>query len=92
MCESCVLLWKIALSKPLPTTRNLVSYTVAGFRNRYRFSRNQRVGRAVPQYWRSGECIILMSCENDYDADVFSYVDVLRAAKKIVDQVSGFQP
>jgi len=31
-----------------------------------------------------------MSCANDYDADIFSYLDVLRGAKKIFDQVSGF--
>lgn len=32
--------------------------------------------------------MILLSCETDYDADTFSYVDVLKKAKFLVDQVS----
>lgn len=60
----------------------------AGFTNRYRFSRNQRIGVQVPEWWRAGDCIILMSCSNDHDADMFSYLDILRKAKEIVDQVS----
>ena len=32
--------------------------------------------------------MILLSCENNYDADTFSYVDVLKKAKFLVDQVS----
>ena len=30
----------------------------------------------------------MISCENDYDADEFSYAEVLRKAKNVVDQVS----
>lgn len=37
-----------------------------------------------------GDYLILLSCENDFNADTFSYVDVLRKAKFIVDQVSIF--
>ena len=31
----------------------------------------------------------MISCENDFDADDFSYVDVLKKAKNVVDQVSS---
>ncbi|CAF9939412.1 hypothetical protein IMSHALPRED_001337 [Imshaugia aleurites] len=57
-----------------------------GFRDPWRFSRNPRRGVQVPKGWRSGNCLIMISCENDYDADDFSYADVLRKAKNVVDQ------
>ncbi|KAM0799461.1 Alpha/Beta hydrolase protein [Usnea florida] len=60
-----------------------------GFKHSYRFSRNPRRGVQVPTGWRAGDCLILLSCENDYDADTFSYVDVLRGAKFVVDQHTG---
>lgn len=60
-----------------------------GFIDHYRFSRNQRIGVKVPKWWRSGECIILVSCSTKYDAETLSYADVLRSAKKVIDQVGG---
>ena len=59
-----------------------------GFTEYYRFSRNHRRGIQVPRGWHSGDCIIFTSCENDYDADTFRYADVLRVAKKVLDEVS----
>ena len=32
----------------------------------------------------------MLSCENDFDADDFSYKDVLKKAKFLVDQVSTY--
>ena len=31
------------------------------------------------------DCIVFVSCENDYDADVFRYADVAQKAKKVID-------
>jgi len=59
----------------------------SGFRNSYRFSRNQVIGVKVPKWWAAGECIIIVTCSNNFDSDTFSYRDVLTRAKKIVDQV-----
>ena len=52
------------------------------------FSRNHRRGVLVPRGWRANNCIIFTSCENDYDADLYRYADVLYQARRIIDQVS----
>lgn len=57
-----------------------------GFNDLHRFSRNHRRGIQVPIGWRSGNCVIFLSCENDYDADDFRYADIARSAKWVIDQ------
>ena len=39
----------------------------------------------MPRGWRSGDCLILVSCENDRDAYTFRFADVLVVAKRLVD-------
>ena len=46
----------------------------------------------MPKWWRSGNCLILLSCETDFDADIYRYADVLRKARNVVNQVSNLRP
>ena len=55
------------------------------FRTRFIFSKNTRRGLKVPRAWLAGDCVILISCENDRDAYAFRYADVLVIAKLIVE-------
>ena len=55
------------------------------FTTRFVFSKNTRRGLKVPKGWLAGDCIIIISCENDRDAYAFRYADVLLIAKLIVD-------
>ena len=54
-----------------------------------RFSKNPRSGVKVPRGWRSGDCLIFVSCENDRDSYTFRFADVLVVAKRIVDNCVG---
>lgn len=53
------------------------------------FSKNPRRGVILPQGWTSGECLILMSCENDRDAYTVRFADVLVEARRLVDECVG---
>ena len=59
------------------------------FRTRFVFSKNTRRGLKVPRGWLAGNCIIIVSCENDRDAFTFRYADVLVIAKLIVENCVG---
>lgn len=50
-----------------------------------RYSKNSRRGLPLPIGWKSGDCLIFVSCENDRDAYTFRIADVLPPAKKVVD-------
>ena len=55
------------------------------FTTPFHFSKNPRRGIRVPRGWKSGDCLILVSCENDRDAYTFRFADVLVVAKRLVD-------
>ena len=59
-----------------------------GFSQSHWFSRNHRRGIQVPRGWSAGDCVVFVTCKNDYDADIFRYADVLRIARGIIDMVS----
>lgn len=59
------------------------------FTTRITFSKNPRRGVSLPRGWKSGECLIFFSCENDRDAYTFRYADVLASAREIVDLCVG---
>lgn len=50
-----------------------------------RYSKNPRRGLPLPIGWKSGDCLIFVSCENDRDAYTFRIADVLPAARTIVN-------
>ena len=54
-----------------------------------RFSKNPRSGASLPRSWRSGECLIFVSCENNRDSYTFRFADVLQLAKNLVDTCVG---
>ena len=54
------------------------------FRVKTYFSRNHRVGLAVPREWRNHDCTIYVSCINDYDREEFSFADIARSAQNII--------
>ena len=54
-----------------------------------RYSKNPRRGLPVPRGWTSGDCLILVSCENERDAYTFRFADVLVVARRIVDTCVG---
>ena len=62
---------------------------VPDFTTRFSFSKNPRRGIKVPRGWLAGDCIILVSCENDRDAWTFRFADVLAVAKRIIDACVG---
>ena len=45
----------------------------------------------MPRGWKSGDCLILVSCENDRDAYTFRFADILVIAKRLVDNCVGIQ-
>ena len=54
------------------------------------YSKNPRRGlRRLPLNWSSGDCLILVSCENDRDAYTFSFADLLPVAWKLIDTCVG---
>lgn len=59
------------------------------FTTPFSFSKNPRRGVKVPRGWRSGECLIFVSCENDRDAYTFRFADVLVVAKRLVEKCVG---
>ena len=59
------------------------------FTTRFIFSKNPRRGLKVPLGWLAGDCIILISCENDRDAYTFRYADVLVVAKSLIENCVG---
>ena len=59
------------------------------FTTPFRFSKNPRRGLKIPRGWTSGECLIVMSCENDRDAATFRFADVLVVARRLVDTCVG---
>lgn len=61
------------------------------FTTPFRFSKNPRRGIKIPRAWTSGDCTIIMSCENDRDAYTFRFADVLVVAKWLVDTCVGTQ-
>lgn len=67
----------------------LILARVPNFNTPVTFSKNPRRGIIVPRGWRSGECLIMMSCENDRDAYTFRLADVLAVAKRVVDSCIG---
>ena len=61
-----------------------------GFTTPLSYSKNPRRGmHQLPLGWSSGNCLILVSCENDRDAYTFRFADVLAPAKKLVDTCVG---
>ncbi|KAL2041856.1 hypothetical protein N7G274_005641 [Stereocaulon virgatum] len=52
----------------------------------YRFSKNKRRLDVIPlpKGWRTRDCIIFVSCENDRDMDVFRLADAARQARNII--------
>lgn len=54
-----------------------------------RWSKNWRRGMLLPRGWKSGECLIFVSCENDDDAYTFRFADVLVVARRLVDNCVG---
>lgn len=59
------------------------------FTTRFIFSKNTRRGLKVPRGWLAGDCIILVSCENDRDAFAFRYADILVIARRLVENCVG---
>ena len=57
-----------------------------GFNEYIYFSRNHRRGVQVPRGWKARDCIVFVSCENDYDKDVFRYADVAQKANAVIDR------
>ena len=54
------------------------------------YSKNPRRGlRRLPLDWSSGDCLILVSCENDRDAYTFRFADVLPVARRLIDVCVG---
>ena len=54
------------------------------------YSKNPRRGlRPLPLHWSSGDCLVLVSCENNRDAYTFRFADVLAVARKLVDNCVG---
>ena len=54
------------------------------------YSDNPRRGlHPLPLDWQSGDCLILVGCENDRDAYTFRFADVLPVARKLVDTCVG---
>ena len=50
------------------------------------YSKNpRREALSIPKGWVAGDCLIMVSCDNDRDAYTFRLADVLAVAKKIVD-------
>ena len=58
-----------------------------GFTKEYKFSKNKRRFDVIslPRGWQSGDCLIMLSCENDLDSSVFRLSDVARQANKIME-------
>ena len=57
-----------------------------GFTTPYIFSRTPRFGvQTLPKRWKSGECLIYVSCINDHDVDVFRFADVAHQALKVIE-------
>ena len=55
-----------------------------------RYSKNPRRGlHPLPLDWSSGDCLILVSCENNRDAYTFRFADVLPVARKVIDTCVG---
>lgn len=48
------------------------------------FSKNSRRGIKLPKRWKSGRCVIFISCANDRDADTFTYAHVAQQARKVI--------
>lgn len=67
----------------------LVLARTPDFTTPFSFSKNPRRGLKVPRGWRSGECVIFVSCENDRDAYTFRFADVLVEARTLVDNCVG---
>ena len=64
--------------------------TAPDFTSLRSYSKNPRRGlRRLPLDWQSGECLILVSCENDRDAYTFRFADVLPVARKVIDTCVG---
>ena len=60
------------------------------FRTPRSYSDNPRRGlRRLPLDWQSGNCLILVGCENDRDAYTFRFADVLPVARKLIDTCVG---
>ena len=54
------------------------------------YSKNPRRGlHPLPLHWSSGDCRILVSCENNRDAYRFRLADVLAVARKLIDTCVG---
>lgn len=54
------------------------------------YSKNPRRGlHPLPLHWISGDCLILVSCENSRDAYTFRFADVLPVARKVIDTCVG---
>ena len=64
--------------------------TAPDFTTPMSYSKNPRRGlRPLPLDWYSGDCLILVSCENERDAYTFRYADVLPVARTLVDHCVG---
>lgn len=50
----------------------------------FQFSKNSRRGIKLPKSWRSGQCVIFVSCANDRDADTFTYAHVAQQARRVI--------
>ena len=49
------------------------------------YSKNPRRGlHPLPLAWSSGDCLIMVSCENDRDAYTFRFADILPIARKVI--------
>ena len=70
------------------TALNLLAHN-PDFTTPHSYSKNPLRGRPLPLGWKFRDCLILASCENERDALIFRFADVLVSAKRLVDTCVG---